>query len=280
MRYVHLAVTIESVEWSNCWRPNGRARGRVGIATLESVEAVRSSAVSFREVIGTARLTARAAEHHACDGVKAASGSPQGTLARAARRSRSADGLRTIDIVVVSLANLGGATKPIDIEDVAIEAYRLAPHRFGWRRHPEQVDMAGVRDGLSDARKPENGLLVVGDRKHGWTVTPDGLELADRVRSLIKTSGPDSKMRLDIPVRAAERSRVLRSRALQKASDGLIDSVTRQEVRELLRVDPSVSDEKYQQRLAIVLNAFSDEPDVRSTIAELERRLREGGLSR
>lgn len=198
---------------------------------------------------------------------------------RSARR-RSADGLRTIDVVIVALANLGGATQAVDIEDVAIEAHRLVPHRFGWRRHPEQVDLAGVRDGLSDARKPENGSLVVGERKQGWILTPAGVSVAGQLRELVQGGSDDGRVRLDVSVRAAERLRVLRSRALQKTDAGRIDDVTAQEVRELLRIDPYVSESKYRQRLSIVVNAFADEPAIRSTIEELERRLREGGLSR
>lgn len=197
------------------------------------------------------------------------------------RRSsgRTHDGLRTIDVVVVALHNLGGAAQAVDIEDVAIESYRLAPHRFGWRRHPEQVDLAGVRDGLSDARKPENGALAVGDRKQGWTLTPAGVELAQRLQGPVGAAAGVSQTRLDPAVRAAERVRVLRSRAYGKLSEGLLDDVTKQDVRELLRIDTYVSEEKYRQRVAIVLNSFADEPSVQHAIAELERRFREGGLS-
>ncbi|MHB8398675.1 MAG: hypothetical protein ACYDCI_07045 [Candidatus Limnocylindrales bacterium] len=197
-----------------------------------------------------------------------------------ASRRRSSDGLRAIDVVVVALANLGGAIKPVDIEDIAIEAHRLVPHRFGWRRHPEQVDIAGVRDGLSDARKPENGALVVGDRKQGWILSPVGVTLVEQVRSSIEAQPDGARIRIDAPVRSAERLRVLRSRALRKVDEGHVDDVTAQEVRELLRIDPYVSEEKYRQRISIVLNAFADEPGIRSTIEELERRLREGGLAR
>ena len=205
----------------------------------------------------------------------------RGTSSRlASPRRRSGDGFRTIDVVVVALANLGGATQPVDIEDVAIEAYRLTPHRFGWRRHPEQVDLAGVRDGLSDARKPENGALVVGDRKQGWILTPDGVALGERVRSSVEATTNGDRIRIDVPVRAAERLRVLRSRALRKVEEGRVDEVTAQEVRELLRIDPYVTEEKHRQRLSIVLNAFADEPQIRSAVEELERRLREGDLAR
>lgn len=99
-------------------------------------------------------------------------------------RTRTQDGLRTVDHVIAAVYQLGGATRAVDIEDIAMEAYRAVPHRFRWRRYADQVDIAGVRDGLSDARKPENGGLVVGDRKHGWTLTAVGVRLAQSLPKL------------------------------------------------------------------------------------------------
>ncbi len=197
------------------------------------------------------------------------------------RRTRSEDGLRTIDYVIVALDNLGGATRPIDIEDIAMEAYRLAPHRFRWRRYPEQVDIAGVRDGLSDARKPESGVLVAGDRKHGWTLTVNGLAAAKARSRYLPAAGEGpsrERVRVDVPVRAAERHRVMTSRALQKARSGAIDSVTTQDVRELLRIDPYVTEAKYAQRVSLVMNALADEPEVLEIVRDLESRHREAAL--
>jgi hypothetical protein len=193
---------------------------------------------------------------------------------------RSSDGLRTIDFVVLALANLGGETHPVDIEDVAFEAHRLAPHRFGWRRYPEQIDLAGVRDGLSDSRKPENGGLTVGGRKQGWALTPAGAKLAAGVRDRVANIGSLPHLRLDPAVRVAERRRVLGSKALQKLRSNEADQISPQDVRELLRVDPYVTPEKYGQRLAIVLNAFADEPDIREAIDDMAKRYGLGELAR
>lgn len=159
-----------------------------------------------------------------------------------------------------------------------MECFKLAPHKFRWRKYADQVDLAQVRDGLSDARKPSNGELVVGDRKHGWTLTPDGQRLAATLPLALSDGAPTSEqLRLDVPVRAAERHRVLNSRAWRKVEAGDGSSVTPQEIRELLRVDRYVSDEKYQQRLAIVLSAFADDERVQASIRELDRLYREGG---
>ena len=161
---------------------------------------------------------------------------------------------RTLDYVVAALYRLGGSTRSVDIEDIAMETFKLAPHKFRWRKYPDQVDLAQVRDGLSDARKSANGELLVGDRKHGWTLTPAGQQAAVRLGMGESEEETDTaRLRLDVPVRAAERQRVHNSRAWGKITTGESVAVTKQEIRELLRVDRYVTDEKYQQRLAIVL---------------------------
>lgn len=196
-------------------------------------------------------------------------------------RSRSADGaLRTVDYVIASLFRLGGSTRPVDIEDVAFECFKIAPHRFRWRKYADQIDIAQVRDGLSDARKPANGVLVVGDRKQGWSLTQAGIKWATHLPELVEGQGGSARIRLDVPVRAAEKQRVLASKALAKALSGATDQVTAQEFRELLRVDRYVTAEKYQQRLSIVLEAFADDLTTQSIISSLEQRYRINGGTR
>ena len=196
-------------------------------------------------------------------------------------RARSADGsLRTVDYVIAALFRLGGSTRPVDIEDIAVECFAIAPHRFRWRKYAEQIDIAQVRDGLSDARKKANGELVVGDRKKGWSLTQAGIRWASQLTDLVGKNQDSGRIRLDVPVRAAEKQRVLASHALQRALSGDMDGVTAQEFRELLRVDRYVTPEKYRQRLSIVLESFADDPPTQSVITDLEQRYRTKGETR
>ncbi len=116
-----------------------------------------------------------------------------------------------VDVVVLALAKLGGATKKIMSEDIAAEACRLAargrspenrvfdptrrgeidfchrllaPDRFSWRlskyRDLGWPDKECVRSGLEDAAKQKHGTLVEGDyatdlSKDGWRLTPAGV---------------------------------------------------------------------------------------------------------
>lgn len=77
-------------------------------------------------------------------------------------------------LVALALFLLDGARRPVDTEDVAIRVHQLGPGRFSWRKYPDQINLELVRVALSDARKPENGSLVVGTGKSGWSLTAAG----------------------------------------------------------------------------------------------------------
>ena len=187
--------------------------------------------------------------------------------------------MRTVDYVIASLFRLGGSTRPVDIEDIAVECFKIAPHRFQWRKYAEQIDLAQVRDGLSDARKEANGELVVGDRKQGWSLTQAGIKWATQLLDFVGADQASGRIRLDVPVRAAEKQRVLASHALRKSLAGDANGVTAQEFRELLRVDRYVTPEKYRQRLSIVLESFADDAAMQSVITDLEQHYRTQGGS-
>ena len=94
-----------------------------------------------------------------------------------------------VEVVLLALANLGAESEPVDTEDVAMEAYRLAPEAFSWRRYPEQVDLDSVRVTLFDACKTKYGERAGGSVRRGWHLTANGLtlfanEVMPRVRHL------------------------------------------------------------------------------------------------
>ena len=80
------------------------------------------------------------------------------------------------------LYRLGGAERFVDIEDVAAEAYALAPDRFGWRTRPwaswERVRTAFVHAN-QQARARRQPRLVVSNREgDAWRLTAAGVEAA------------------------------------------------------------------------------------------------------
>ena len=65
--------------------------------------------------------------------------------------------LSNVEVVVLAVHHLGGLSVPQDTEDVAIEADRIAPGRFRWRKYPAFISDHLIGASLSDAKKPKNG---------------------------------------------------------------------------------------------------------------------------
>jgi len=92
--------------------------------------------------------------------------------------------------VLYALYLLGGDSKRVHTEDVAVKCFELFPGSFSWVRYPKCPDKDIVRIGLMDARKERYGARVEGraGRKRGlsaktkrrsvedgWMLTTNGI---------------------------------------------------------------------------------------------------------
>src|SRR4051794_5780323 len=90
------------------------------------------------------------------------------------------------ELVTLAVYRLGGAQRAVDTEDIAVEANKLAPGRFSWRKYPDQINLELIRVHLSDAKK-RNGMLI-GAGRTGWRLTQEGLNWAEKADGSIETS--------------------------------------------------------------------------------------------
>lgn len=132
----------------------------------------------------------------------------------------------------------------VDTEDVAFKLNELAPGRFSWRKYPDQINLELVRVALSDARKTDNGRLVAGKGKSGWSLTADGQRWAEKNASRIldadltteraeRTAGSVDERRWQ-----RERSRLLATDAWQQwTAEADAAAITGEAACELFRID-------------------------------------------
>jgi hypothetical protein len=80
------------------------------------------------------------------------------------------------ELVTLALYALGGASGPVDTEDIAVKADSIAPGTFGWRKYPDRVNLELVRVALVDASRVRGGAYVTGSGKGGWSLTKAGIE--------------------------------------------------------------------------------------------------------
>lgn len=146
--------------------------------------------------------------------------------------------------LVVLAAYLAGAESNLaDTEDIAIKASELAPGRFSWRKHKEQINIDAVRKRLWDATKPEKGAYLIGSEKVGWRLTKAGFDFAHHHINAGNIAQP-TKARTSQAERTAqtrEIKRMMNEDAFQKIRLGLTASITKSEAERFFRIDDYVT---------------------------------------
>lgn len=146
--------------------------------------------------------------------------------------------------LVVLAAYLAGAESNLaDTEDIAIKANELAPGRFSWRKHKEQINIDAVRKRLWDATKPEKGAYLIGSEKVGWRLTKAGFDFAHHHITAGNMAQP-TKARASQAERTAqtrEIKRMMNEDAFQKIRLGLTASITKSEAERFFRIDDYVT---------------------------------------
>jgi len=95
------------------------------------------------------------------------------------------------ELVVYVLSLLGGESRRVHTEDIAVKCYELFPAAFSWTKYPQFPDKDIVRVALTDAKKAQWGVLVDGRSGEGrgmaaktkrdplpdgWILTPNGIQ--------------------------------------------------------------------------------------------------------
>lgn len=97
--------------------------------------------------------------------------------------------LTTYKIAVLALWNIGGATSPQHVEDVAAQCFKLAPSRFSWKRYPHYPSISVAYQALRHAKREINGAFASGGNSKGWLLTASGLEWAQNAQPMPPNAG-------------------------------------------------------------------------------------------
>ena len=104
-------------------------------------------------------------------------------------------------LAVYGLFVLGGDTKYVHTEDVALKCFELFQHSFSWVKYPQYPDKDIVRIALCDARKVKYGALVEGRAgrgsavNDGWRLTTDGIEWIQEHRGQIEAFAASGRLK-------------------------------------------------------------------------------------
>lgn len=178
------------------------------------------------------------------------------------------------EIGILSVYLLGGESKYIDSEDIAVQANEIAPGRFLWRKYKDQINIQAVTKRLSDA-KTDSDLL--GSYSKGWMLSEKGLQYAkEHVKELKNTDLSRTPMnKKEMVLHHREKERMLASIAYEKVISNELDYITAKEAEDFFRVDDYVTGVARKEKLTRIINTYGDDPELSKAIKILSERVRQ-----
>lgn len=173
------------------------------------------------------------------------------TTGRAHTQASDGGGPTHQTVVLSVLAQLGGSERFVDIEEVTLGAYRIAPSRFSWRTRPDLPSTENVRWALVHAKARDVGLVVQSTDGQSWKLTADGVAFVRKhADDLARANLPPANIGKETG-RASERVGQIRRHPLYRDHQQGTPIVDRQrhEIADLLITPPDAPKTLVMRRL-------------------------------
>jgi hypothetical protein len=174
------------------------------------------------------------------------------------------------DLLVWALYELGGADRLVDVEEIYLECFRLAPARLGWRTRPDLPDYKKCAKALQSVEASTHQGLLTKLGRYERKLTAAGVEWCERWREqLVAAYGGEAVVRAG---RASDQERTLRELgahpAFQYWSQERALPSGWWDVADAFRCSPASSDPVWDQRLDHVQRAAdsADDHEVREFV--------------
>jgi hypothetical protein len=172
-------------------------------------------------------------------------------------RTTAASKITNADLFLYALYQLGGAGKYIDVEDVFMEMWRLAPARFSWRKY-QQPNYKITSKAIVDIDQRGDGDLLLGDGNsrqlsaRGVDWIEQRLKQFERIASGEGSAAPEHRPSQRLVVELSK------SPVVQAFLDGADVELERGEVAMLLRCAPDAPRDVWRERLETLCSAARD----------------------
>ena len=168
--------------------------------------------------------------------------------------------LSNAEILTLVVYLLDGAVTPVDLEDAAIEAFKLAPKKFSWIKYDDQIDLRIVLWALGDACKADMKYLK-GNSKHGYMLTQAGLIWAKEAASKYKSTSASRKSSPSDLIEK-EKVRLQKTSAFEKFTSGEAEKITMVDFREFTRVNDYFPERIRTQRYDKIENVVKGDDEL------------------
>jgi hypothetical protein len=186
-----------------------------------------------------------------------------------------AKALSNIEIVTLAVYLLGGQSRFVDTEDIAVKANEIAPGRFSWVKYTDQINIHTIKTHLWDAKSDRKGALLLGSEKEGWMLSSSGNGLARaRADALGSLKGKHKKIsRTEEKWVRSERVRMLNSEAYRKFRTLGVGGVSRDEAEAFFRLNSYVVGEARKRKISRIQNTFGRDDDLGRAVTLLAESL-------
>jgi hypothetical protein len=154
-----------------------------------------------------------------------------------------------VDYILLALLNLGGDASTVDIEDIAVEAMRLSPQRFCWRKYP-YPSLEWVRTALKNANNRGANLVIRGSTQYERMLSAEGSRRAQAVAQRLQSATPaltkDEALRRRVN---ADLARLEGHPALARWRKNGWSDIDAVDLADMARCSPSTAPVEFKQRL-------------------------------
>ncbi len=199
-------------------------------------------------------------------------------MSKKMQKDESSSAVLSNDRIVVLAAYLAGAAKGYaDTEDIAMQAARLAPGKFSWKKYPDQINIEVVRRRLTDAATAEKGVLLTGSKRQGWLLTEAGLKFCEEHQDSISDvdAGGVFKVTREQTWAVRERVRMTSEPAYQEWAGGNLDNIEPVEAERFFRIDDYVVGALRRSRIKRARDTFRDDENLSEAIDAIATKVRE-----
>ena len=169
--------------------------------------------------------------------------------------------LSNAEILTLVVYLLDGTVAPVDLEDAAIEAFKLAPKKFSWIKYDDRIDLRTIQYSLQDACKL-NMKYLKGSSKHGYMLTQTGLEWAKKIAEKDQSTSASRKSSPSDLI-DKEKLRLQKTQAYEKFSNGESQKITIIDFREFTRVNDYFPEHIRKQRYDKIENVVKDDVNLK-----------------
>ena len=191
-------------------------------------------------------------------------------------------GIPKAEIFVWALFRLGGASKFVDVEEVYVAAFELAPLQFCWRTRRDLPDLKKCSKALRDAEARTPPLLAKSSDRYKRQLTPEGFRWVEENQTRLEAElergaspRPTRNTQKTSDVRAVERERerLLGTAALEKFVSGHTAEITAKEAEAFFRLNDYITGSARAAKIQRTVHMFDDDADLAEVVRAVAERV-------